>query len=249
MAEEWDQDFEDVMTVAPRTVKHERGSSVPEQVKTWCEKRGMSVRQCAEYHWQVTRNGEPIVDFWPSTRKYRFNKAAAGSRARAGGADQIIGDLKAWYAKHGATPLEVQGTESGRVVQVPHADVQGICQVIADTLRPVVNQLTAAVAELRVKQTMEVPNAKVESTIETFEPIPSVGSDPLDDFPDEDDDDNVARPERGDPPIVESVDYTVLYMVAMHALIIRAESLDDVSDQADRLAMEALNNGRIGLGQ
>ena len=252
MTDDFDNDFEDVMA-APKAAPTRRDSLVSPSLRDFCDARGLTIRRPAEFHFQVmSADGAPLIDFWPTTRKYRLNAAPAGQRARAGGPDAIINDLTELLGARERIPRRprVEPTiqpeprpVTGATASFPAVDTLAnalgdhICERLADRLTHAFERALSTVFETMLNQAIPMMDGKPrEEHMERDEaayaaPEPSVNG----------------AEEEIDPPrsdFTYEEMFPLTYHVALHALIVRSETCDpkEVSKLALAFAAEGGRN-------
>lgn len=236
----FDSDFVDVLAppqaaapVAAEGKLPKDFAGLPEAVRPY----GLHVVNHTPTHWQlVNAAGQPIVDVWATTHRYRMLTAVPGTKSRGGGPAEILRDVKALAAsnrnaKPKAPAKETRDVEmrlpAGQVMQLEQFEqryrveaqrqADHIAQVVSTSLAESIGRLIEGLE----RKYPPTPNFIAVPELPTPKPTPPTDTDWFGD-PDE------PEPE----PISAELQTTAspfddpVYLVALHALIMRAKELD-----------------------
>lgn len=260
--DDFDSDFTDVMQ-PPKKPKDPEAKQGPlglpasfSRLAAMCSDVGLTIRRCAEFHYQIVDRveGLPVIDFWPSTQKYRFNKAPSGQRARAGSAKAIMADLDEYLRstkqarmKQVLKPVTRESVAGFETVQDPTPRTHVTEELIMRMADKIGEQFDRAFGALwKNLDSLRAPapptlQAEAQEGWETGDDVDPVAAA---DYAFEHDDAN-SKPKpslHSMSSIPYSDEWPATYWVALHALIMRADKLDPraISQQAAEFAEEAM---------
>ena len=217
--DDFESDFEDVMQPKPpKAAQQERSERlvIHPALDAFCKRYGLTIRHPHETHYQVMQGDKPLLDFWPDTNRYRFNRAPAGSKARVGGQGQILSDLQQWIDKQAREKNVKQPSREQVFADSGPAEPFMSSQAVRPLARAIAQEVSAELRPLlREARGAEVIDQQRNGQPHSL-PLSLAGED----------------------------DFVVTYWVALHALIIRAEDCrpETISQHAAAFAYQAMRH-------
>lgn len=238
--DDFEADIDDVMQDAkPAQAARQERSPISQQLREFCSDVGLSIRQCHVTHWQILENGQPLMDFWPSTNRYRFNAAPPGAKARAGSQARIIQDLEEYCLRNRRTSVVIPPTREnikrgGGALPLKEPEPRRDDNKLALLIATAVGQEVARQLRSFEERIAPAPAQPAKEPAQSWQDEAAVIAEELAE----------ERCETTDPAVDPddpwADHWAIAYGVALHALIIRADELDveKISNQASLFAWE-----------
>jgi hypothetical protein len=253
---DFDNDFEDVMDGTPvASIPQADEPNFLKQLRPFLDRQKLLLLRCAEFHWQIRHaDGRLIGDVWPGTKRYRMVSAPAGQRAREGGVTAVIDDLKHYLRGVGAyvekQPLKAgvkaaKEAKEAKPTEAAHFNaenaIEDLVAKIASRVGSDLGDKLSILADKLYALLSAAPPAPAPRTVdyrptrEEMERLMPWMVGPLPQPAKEEAEPLAGRPtvEAGEElpcEVEEALDAQFLgdasYLVALHALLIRAETVD-----------------------